>query len=62
MSWFAIHSAVGCVVAPNLGAVAIDGEGQTRALGLAVDQHRAGAAHTLLAAEMGSGEMQVAAQ
>jgi hypothetical protein len=48
--------------APDLRAVAIDGEGQTRALRLAVDQHRAGAAHALLTAEMGPGEMQVAAQ
>src|SRR5215472_42883 len=37
--------------------VASDGEHQARARRLTVDQHRAGAAHPVLAAEMGSGQI-----
>ena len=44
------------------GAVALHGEHQTAAHDVAVDQHRAGAAHALLAADMAAGEAEIVAQ
>ena len=43
----------------DLGAVGLHGEHQARADGLAVEEHGARAAHTVLAAEVGAGELAV---
>ncbi len=46
----------------HLGAVALHREHQTAADDLAVEQHRAGAADAVLAADMGAGERKIVAQ
>ena len=46
----------------DLGTVGLDGEHQAGAHGLAVDHHRTGAAHAVLAADMGAGQAQTVAQ
>jgi len=46
----------------HLGAFGLHREQQARAHGCAVDQHGAGAAHAVLAADMGAGEPQMMAQ
>ena len=46
----------------HLRAVALHGEHQTAADDLAVEQHRAGAADAMLAADMGAGERKIVAQ
>ena len=46
----------------DLGAVARHGVGDAGARGRAVDQHGAGAAHAVLAADVGAGEELVLAQ
>ena len=43
-------------------AVGLDGEQDARAHRLAVEQHGAGAAHPVLAADVGAGEAEVVAQ
>src|SRR5262249_4828758 len=44
------------------GPVRLDGEHEARADGLAVDEHGAGAARSVLAADVGSGEPEVVAE
>ena len=46
----------------DLVAGGLHREGQARAAGLAVDQHRAGAADAVLAADMGAGEAELVAE
>ena len=46
----------------TLRAVALHREGQAAAHDLAVQQHRAGAAHAMLAADMTAGQRQILAQ
>ena len=46
----------------HLRAVALHGEGQAAAHGLAVEQHRAGAAHAMFAADMAAGQRKILAK
>lgn len=46
----------------DAAAVALDGQREAGALGHAIDQHRAGSAHAVLAAHMGAGGAQLMTQ